>query len=611
MPRTKPLYNRWWEPERDPISIEMECLQMGGRWKNKNGTWAGNGMEFHFTHMIELIWPWITWHKWLTMFVENYLTHRSMVVFGPTSSGKSFDGALCALADWYPFPSSTTTLVCSTTTEMLDKKIWGIVKFLHGDALDRHPWLPGHLIEGRRMIVPNIRAVPQGGRDFRCGLAGIPCKGNKNNEYAGLGEFSGIHNKRVRIFGDELHILPRIFVDGISNLDKAPDFKAVGLANPKETTDAAGVLGEPSVELGGWDGGIDQTGGTKVWATRRPQGCAIQFVGSDSPNLDGKMDIPLIAQDAIDRDIAFYGKDSWQYTMMNEGRMPRGQGARRVITRQECIQHHAHDEPIWLNSQQTDIVFVDAAYGGVGGDRCILTHIKFGQESRPIDIVEASALLDQTITTISRPHIMALVASVLIPVSDKLTEPPTDQIVKFSMDYCEKHNVPPDHFGFDAGMRTALVQKFDALWSTRVQSVDFGGTASKDRKVTHDIDVLCKDYYYKFVTELWFSFRYVVIAGQFRGLTDDVMMEFAQREWGMVGANKIEVEPKKIMKARMGLSPDRADSLAGAIEIARRKGFVIRRLGENRKELPGDEQWKFDLREKARDFWRSGELQEA
>jgi hypothetical protein len=144
-----------------------------------------------------------------------------------------------------------------------------------------------------------------------------------------------------------------------------------------------------------------------------------------------------------------------------------------------------------------------------------------------------------------------------------------------------------------------------------VQSVDFGGTASKDRKVTHDIDVLCKDYYSKFVTELWFSFRYVVIAGQFRGLTDDVMMEFAQREWGMVGANKIEVEPKKIMKARMGLSPDRADSLAGAIEIARRKGFVIRRLGENRKELPGDEQWKFDLREKARDFWRSGELQEA
>jgi len=604
-------YGVLWDPLQDPIAIEMDCLKMGGRWKCKDGNWAGNGMEFHFTHFIELLFPWITWHKWLTLFVENYLTHRSMMVFGPASSGKTFNAAVCALADYYPLPSQTTIIVCSTSKERLEDRIFGELKRLHKDALSRTGWLPGHLIEGRQRIVTNAYVDTESGRDFKSGIIGVPVK--KGNDYVGLSEFAGIKNKRVRLFGDELSLLPKVFVDSLANLDKNPDLKVVGLANPKETTDAAGILGEPCADLGFWDGGIDQTGGTKVWKTRRLEGCSLQYVGSDSPNLDGKLGIPLITQDAIDRDIAFFGRDSWQFTMMNEGRMPRGQGARRVITRQECVQHHAMDAPIWLNSQQTHLAFLDAAYGGVGGDRCILSFLDFGQESVPFNPSEipASALVDQPLPPDKKRQIMALVDSVLVPVSSKLNEAPTDQIVKFCMAECEKRGIPPENFGFDAGMRTALVQKFDALWSTRVQSLDFGGPSSKDRKVSYDIDVFCKDYYSKFVTELWFSFRLVVIANQFRGLTEDVMMEFAQREWGMVGANKIEVEPKKIMKARMGFSPDRADALAGAIEIARRKGFVIRKLGENRKEQATDEKWKGDLREKSRAFWRSGQLVEA
>lgn len=51
------------------------------------------------------------------------------------------------------------------------------------------------------------------------------------------------------------------------------------------------------------------------------------------------------------------------------------------------------------------------------------------------------------------------------------------------------------------------------------------------------------------------------------------------REWDRVKDDKIEVETKKDMKDRVGRSPDFADWAAGVVEMARRKGFVISKLG--------------------------------
>ena len=131
----------------------------------------------------------------------------------------------------------------------------------------------------------------------------------------------------MRVIGDELSLLPPAFIHAISNLDKNPSLKVIGLGNPKDTMDALGMLAEPAPHLGGWDGGIDQTPGTKTWETRRKGGICIQLPGDDSPNLDGKLGCPLITQEAIDRDISFYGTDSVWFSMMDMGRMPRGQGS--------------------------------------------------------------------------------------------------------------------------------------------------------------------------------------------------------------------------------------------------------------------------------------------
>src|SRR5260221_1898683 len=146
-------------------------------------------------------------------------------------------------------------------------------------------------------------------------------------------------------------------------------------------------------------------------------------------------------------------------------------------------------------------------------------------------------------------------------------------------------------------MRSALVNAFGRLWSNSCNAIDCGGTAS-DRKVSADIDVVAKDYYQNIITEMCYSVRLVVEAGQGRGMSQEVLQEFCQREWGQVGKNKIQVEPKADMTKKTGRSPDLADAVpigvAGAIE----RGFLIERLKSAPQSIR-DDRWKRELQEKA------------
>ena len=577
-----------WPEAMHPLRIEMYMVQKGGSFKSDVGKIRGNGLAFHIKAGMQIIWPEIVWHKWLDLFLDAYVAHRTIAVIGPASSGKSFSAGATVLFEWMCFPSQTTVVVSSTEIERLQDRIWGEIKMLHAKAIKRFSWLPGHLIDSKLRIIADRSYDPEEARDFRNGIVGVPCK--KGGSYVGLGAFAGIKNKRVRHIGDELSLLPRVFVDAISNLDKNTDFKGVGLGNPKETTDAMGVLAEPSADIGGWDGGIDQLAYSKTWKTRRPDGCCVQLVGSDSPNLDGKLGIPLLTQEQINRDIAFYGKDSLQYTMMNQGMMPRGQGSRRVLTRQECEKCGARNEPRWLNSNRTKIAHLDAAYQAVGGDRCVLMFSEFGEEMPDDSDLPArltSTFANQTVPESQKRMIFFLSETLIVPISALVDASAPDQIAEYVRAQCIQRGVPPENFFYDAGMRTSLVQSFSRLWSNRVNSVDFGGKPT-EQMVSHDEQVKCCERYSKFVTELWYSVRHVVIARQMRGMTEDVIMEFAQREWAMTPGNKIEVEPKAKMKEKSGRSPDLADTLCLGIWGARQKGFVIKRLKSPKQEEEGE-----------------------
>jgi hypothetical protein len=605
MPTPLIRYGLKWPAGTPEVDVEMHMIRKGGQWESK-GKQFGLGLFEHYKRLEILLFDKV-WHRWNEMQLKNWLEHRTIGVIGPASSGKTHSAATDNLADYYCFPSETTILICSTTKERLEDRIWGEIKKYHRYAKNKWPHLAGNLIEGRLRLVTQSRDEAAEGRDFRSGIIGVPCK--RGGDYVGLGDFIGIKNKRVRMVADELQLLPSAFVFSVSNLDKNPDLKVIGLGNPKETTDALGAFCEPHFSLGGWDGGIDQQPETKTWKTRRPDGVCVQLVGTDSPNLDGSLGIPLITQEAINRDIEQYGKDSLQFTMMNMGMMPRGQGSRRVITRQLCAKHGAMDDPTWLNSERIKIAFLDAAYKGVGGDRCVFGELQIGFE--PVadsgDQSQTWNVVNQNESNVKKRQVVWLSDMVNVPISVKTEVEPEDQIVNFVREQCERRGIPPENFFFDSGMRTSLVTSFGRIWTPQVNPIDCGGSPT-ERMVSTQIQKKCKDYYSKFITELWFSVRLVIESGQFRGMKESVMMEGSQREWKMVGRNRIEVEPKSDMKEKTGKSPDLFDALAIGIEGARRRGFVISGYinKDSEPEAKTMQEWKKKLAEKARSVWSDG-----
>lgn len=615
MAKKKIVYNLEWEAHLSPLELEFSMIRIGGTFKREDGLVAGNGLLWHWKRAQQLLWPDIPdclapkkWHRWNEMQAQCYLKYRTIVVIGPASSGKTNAAATDALLDYYLYPSCTTIIICSTTKERLEDRIFGEIKKYHRAAKEYYPWLPGNLIEGRLRIVTDPRSECAEGRDFRSGVVGVPCQHGDN--FVGLGSFCGIKNKRVRLIGDELSMLPKAFVEAISNLDKNEDFRCVGLGNPKDPLDALGILAEPSTELGGWESDIDQSPQTKTWPTRRPDGICLQLVGSDSPNLDGKMGIPLITQAQIDRDVAFYGQDSLQFTMMNQGRMPRGVGTRRVLTRPMCVKFGAMTEPIWRDSNIKKIAFMDAGYGG---DRCIFGELEFGKcaEVQMFGEVATFGLSSQEAATYHDRQLLHLVDIINIPVSaSKGADLPEDQIVNRVTRELQNRGIPLDDFFYEPGMRTKLTVAFARLTGKTGNPIDCMGKPT-EREVAQGVDVKCCDFYSKFITELWYTVRLIVEASQFRGMREDALWEFSSREYTKVGKGLIEVETKEKMKTKTGRSPDIADAIAIGCEGARQRGFKIAKMTPPAiyHEAPKrDSLWKTNARIKASEAWRKGEL---
>lgn len=613
--KKRELYGLLWNPVTAPLEIEFSMIKAGGNVTRKDGVIAGNGLLWHWQQAKSLIWPSRALHRWDILRSECFLKYTYIGEMGCAAGGKSDSAACNFLLWWYLNPSHTTVLVSSTDIPSLELRVWGLLKKYHREAKEHYSWLPGYLIEGKRMITLDPRQDCEEGRDFRNGIIAVPCK--KGSAYVGMGSYVGIHNKCVGLLGDELNLMPRAFLDSTSNLSKAETFKMQGLGNPSEVGNAHGSLCEPATEIGGWDGGIDQTPGTKTWKTRWPNGICIQTPGTDSPNMDFPADQPprypfLVTRQQIENDAAIWGRDDWHFCMMVDGKMPRGQGSRRVITRQMCLKGRALEEPIWRDSRRTRIGFLDAAYRGVGGDRCVYGELQIGYEaeSLPEPGKPIFPLANREPDTFGQRQIIALIDLLIIPISgEKGSDEPEDQIVRYVKQQCENRGIPPENFFFDAGMRTSLVTAFARLWSAQVESLDSMGRPD-DRQVSANISVACSDYYSNRVTQFWYDCRNCIEAQQFRGLTEDAMREGCIREFKQVKGNKIEVETKADMKVKSGRSPDLFDAICYGLHGAQRRGFVITKIGAIRERLdPTPQRWKQEAREKSNQLWHSSDLE--
>lgn len=382
--------------------------------------------------------------------------------------------------------------------------------------------------------------------------------------FQGISGYVGIKNIHLLLTADEASLMAPGFLNSVANLRKGgkETWKLIALGNPSDRNDPLGQVCEPSAAIGGWEGHAFEER-TRTWPTRHPRGLAVQLCGTDSPNYDHPRGlnphIGLITPEQIEVDLAFYGKDSLQFSMMNLGMMPRDGEKRRVVTLTLCDSHLAFEDVTWGHTPLTRVIGVDPAYSGVGGDRTVLTELAFGKD-----------VFGNSVIAIAEPQ-------TVIQPSARTTLEVQDQIALSVRKYAEDRKIPAENVGFDSTGRGTLMSAFANLWEPsgrRVVPIEFGGKPDALRRVRADTDQLEINAYDNMVTALWFASRLVIESRQLRQLSRDCAMEGSFREWGLKGA-KVFVEPKDQTKKRMGRSPDLWDSLVTAIEMARRRGFQI------------------------------------
>ena len=402
------------------------------------------------------------------------------------------------------------------------------------------------------------------------------------------------------------------FLDAVPNL-LGEGYVGVFLGNFVDPLDPLGRVAEP---LGGWLTHPEPTK-TETWATRFHGGRCVNFVGPDSPNFDYPQDQPirypwLINRKKIEAVEAFWGKDSLEYYSQCVGVMKSGLLLNRVINRDLCREHKANEKAHWKGTPLKRVYALDAAYGGTGGDRCVGGFIEWGED------VDGKVIL-----RIEPPRI--------VPVSIRLPRQPEDQIAEFVLADAAANGIAIGDIFYDSTGRGTLGAAFARLaGSVTPVPVEFGGKPTA-RPVRHDLYVLkdekdpsrgkrhkrCDEHYANFVTELWFSTRYVIECDQLRELPQDVMEEGCLRQFGKGLHGRYKVESKSAkdengkpgMKERTGFSPDLYDWFCCGIEGARQRGFRIERLGEATGTTPKDPHAALrNLAMKARELAASKEL---
>ena len=589
------LYNRNWDLSKfDRAMIENFCIQQTDAWRNA----AGTTLVQHYKSLFRLYWPEDDEHRWEDSILDAILANQFTTIMGCAASTKTTTAAKFALCLYGAFPRGTSILISSTDMRGLELRVFGRIKELIGRAKELFEWFPGYVIDSKKMVCTDNLDVEEI-RDMRHGIICIPCL-SSSGSFVGLGRYIGIHNERVIFIGDEFQLMQLSLIEAIPNLLNNKVFKAVFLGNPLAQGDPLDYVSEPR---DGWASvGIPKK--TIAWPTRYMKGVCLNLPGLDSPNFDYSEDQPdkfpyMVGRRKVEQIKESYGEESQQFCSQILGVRIAGLNARKVVTREICDKCGAFDKPVWDDATRTLIYSVDAAYGNIGGDRCMRMICEFGKDS-------------------TGKQIFNVVSYRVVPVSALSPTPPDDQIAEFSKMECEQNGIPPENVFFDG--RTLLAAAFARIWSTKINPVDFGGPVTS-RPVAAEMMIdtdtgqkrlkRCDEHYSKFVTELWFSVLYTIQSGQFRGMTEDILQDGAPREWKTTHGNKVEIESKVDTKKRTGKSPDIFDALVTAVEGARRLGFIITKLGGNNEKNSAPSKWFSKMYDAAEKLRKSRQLQAA
>lgn len=580
-------YNVPWDSKLSPLEIELECIRWGGQWVKK-GVTCGNGMFYHLMEARRMIWPERYRHDWTDLLYSEFVKNDIIVMMGSASSQKTSHASEYVLLKYWASPNDTLIIVSTIDVDKLDTGVFGEIKMLWSAGRERFDWLPGNLIDHKHCIATHCLADGEV-RDLRCGVLGRPCY--QGTQWIGLGKLLGTKQKNIIFLGDELQWMAPTFIDSWANLFSNGKVQIIGSGNPKG--DSGDQLGRAAEPEHGW-ATIGEPEVTTTWKTRWMGGICINLVGIDSPNFRAVAKglpepYPGLIGPKFEKRIAHdWGVDSPKYFEQVRGIMKFGILTDRVLTDEICRAHQAYDKAIWKDNRRTKIHGLDPSYGG--DDDCVSTILEYGKDLNDLTIMRVVKQVIHKFTLTSGKSI-------------------EDQIAQQVADILREEGIPPENSFYDPYGKGTLGFAFARQFGANSPiPVDSGGRPT-ERSVRQDLFVIdsstkqkrlkkCSEHYVKFVTEAWFSVRYIVEAGQMRELKDSIVEEMSDRKYSSAYGDKIELESKDDLKERVKKSPNKGDSMAVAVEGARQRGFIIGRLGNVKVEDPKEAfNW---LRDKAR-----------
>lgn len=474
------------------------------------------------------------WNHWMERRCWSWSNRDYQTWWGPSASGKSTDAAILALCTWLASPSDTTIIVCSTTKPMLAKRIWReVVKFYKM----RENQFPGKLIRSDMAIYFD----PE---NPLSGIHGVAVKRGSIED--ALGDMIGMHNEYVYLIIDEMQSTHEAAGTAWDNLSSGKiDGGFLGMGNPMSKLDPLGAASEP---VAGWKTISTES---KEWKTKK--GWCLYFNGEDSPGVRDPVRFPfLLTQKQIDDMAEDPGKDSPRYWTMRRGFLPPDGLVWAVMNENAMVQYGVQDEVDFV-SRPVRVAGIDPAYSQ-GGDKCIVYPADVGMTNtgdyaikflEPVPISLAAREGELMLQTL-RSDIIKTLRALDIDIS---------------------------HAAIDTtGNQWMLADSIEENYGeTGLLRVKFTGSATDDALSIKDPRP-AKDLYVNYVTELWGRFGIYVTNNMIRNLSAEACKQFCIRQLNSHNKDlrKVVIEPKELLRERIGYSPDEADAAALAVEVVRR-----------------------------------------
>ena len=511
----------------------------------------------HFITAIKLLWPeefpggkkGFIWSEWSYRRAKAWCDYDYQTWWGPSSSGKSTDAAIFALAHWLSMPQGTTITVCSTGLEYLRKRIWREILRFHS----MRRGLPGEPKKQPPAIL-YVDPSKESAENTIDGIHGaaVP-RGQSATEAGGM---IGVHNDYNVLIVDEMQATDESVISAFDNLSTGKEAKFLGLGNPSTRTDPLGRASEPAK---GWDS-INPT--MEEWRTKN--GMCLFFDGLKSPAIKNpEKYFFFLKQKDIDRMMKDPGPDSKRFWSQRRGFLPPEGLTDTIMTETFIDQFNMRDSITWADKWKLYAAF-DPSFSS-GGDKAVyvpfkvgtMTDMNVGIEFQSPSNVQHAMSGDKALTYMILEEVMALLL---------------------------RDNIPLERFGMDTtGSQRTLADVLEKEWNEKMKKqnpnhkyqsllrVDFAGGAS-DRMLSPSDPRLAKEKYSNRVTELWFQFRTYAQNGHIRGLWEDAIEQLTAREIlpTVMKRGRETIETKDLYKQRTGgKSPDDADAAVIATEVVR------------------------------------------